>query len=275
MFIDLLKAALYGVVQGITEWLPVSSTGHMLLLEDYIAPGVSGNFMEMFRVLIQLGSILAVVVLYFTRLVPFMPSATKPERRSRWLLWAKILVACVPAGVLGVLFDDWFDEHFYNSITVAAALILYGAAFIIIELWRKKRPPVREAATAEAITFREAFIVGCFQVLSLVPGTSRSGSTVIGGMLCGMSRPAAAEFSFFLAIPVMFGASLVKLVKFGFDFTGAEIAVLLCGMVVAFAVSCAAIRFLVGFVKKHSFSSFGWYRIALGALVLLKFALAR
>ena len=271
--LELLKAALLGVLQGITEWLPVSSTGHMILLDELISLNVSDRFMEMFRVVIQFGSILAVVLLYFHELFPFSPKKSAGERKSCFALWGKILLACIPAAVIGLLFDDFMDAHFYNYITVAAALILYGIAFIAIERRNRNRKPVY--ASPEEITLPAALKIGCFQVLSLIPGTSRSGSTILGGMLCGVSRPAGAEFSFFLAIPVMLGASLLKLVKFGFAFTGEELAILATGCITAFLVSLAAIRFLVSFVRRHSFEIFGWYRIALGALVLVCFALTR
>lgn len=265
--LNLLKAALLGVVQGVTEWLPISSTGHMILLDELLALNASAEFKSMFRVVIQLGSILAVLVLYFDRLNPLSTRKSAGEKRSCLTLWAKILLAAVPAGIAGVLLDDWFDAHLYNYITVAVALIVYGAAFIVIERAHRGKAP--RYARAEDITPPAALGIGCFQVLSLIPGTSRSGSTILGAVLIGASRTAGAEFSFFLALPVMCGASLLKLVKFGFAFTLEEAALLATGTLVAFAVSLAAIRFLISFVQRHSFEAFGWYRIALGAAVLL------
>ena len=269
--LEILKAVVYGVIEGITEWLPISSTGHMILAEQVLKFQFSDAFMEMFRVVIQLGAILAVVVLYFHKLWPFCADngeTTGFARHIRWPvmhLWFKIIAACVPAAVLGILLDDWFDAHLYNSVTVAATLILYGVAFILIE----PRPPV--TAKLSRINYKQAMTVGAWQVLSLVPGTSRSGATILGGMMCGMSRPCASQFTFFLAIPVMAGASALKLFKFfleGNALTGNEVIVLLVGCVVAFLVSMLAIRFLMDYVKRHTFTVFGWYRIALGVLVL-------
>lgn len=271
--LEILKAVVYGVIEGITEWLPISSTGHMILAEQVLKFQFSDAFMEMFRVVIQLGAILAVVVLYFHKLWPFCADngeTTGFARHIRWPvmhLWFKIIAACVPAAVLGILLDDWFDAHLYNSVTVAATLILYGVAFILIE--RRPRPPV--TAKLSRINYKQAMTVGAWQVLSLVPGTSRSGATILGGMMCGMSRPCASQFTFFLAIPVMAGASALKLFKFflkGNALTGNEVIVLLVGCVVAFLVSMLAIRFLMDYVKRHTFTVFGWYRIALGVLVL-------
>ena len=271
--LEILKAIVYGVIEGITEWLPISSTGHMILAEQVLKFQFSDAFMEMFRVVIQLGAILAVVVLYFHKLWPFCADngeTTGFARHIRWPvmhLWFKIIAACVPAAVLGILLDDWFDAHLYNSVTVAATLILYGVAFILIE--RRPRPPV--TAKLSRINYKQAMTVGAWQVLSLVPGTSRSGATILGGMMCGMSRPCASQFTFFLAIPVMAGASALKLFKFfleGNALTGNEVIVLLVGCVVAFLVSMLAIRFLMDYVKRHTFTVFGWYRIALGVLVL-------
>ena len=271
--LEILKAVVYGVIEGITEWLPVSSTGHMILAEQVLKFQFSDAFMEMFRVVIQLGAILAVVVLYFHKLWPFCADngeTTGFARHIRWPvmhLWFKIIAACAPAAVLGILLDDWFDAHLYNSVTVAATLILYGVAFILIE--RRPRPPV--TAKLSRINYKQAMTVGAWQVLSLVPGTSRSGATILGGMMCGMSRPCASQFTFFLAIPVMAGASALKLFKFfleGNALTGNEVIVLLVGCVVAFLVSMLAIRFLMDYVKRHTFTVFGWYRIALGVLVL-------
>ena len=271
--LEILKAVVYGVIEGITEWLPISSTGHMILAEQVLKFQFSDAFMEMFRVVIQLGAILAVVVLYFHKLWPFCADngeTTGFARHIRWPvmhLWFKIIAACAPAAVLGILLDDWFDAHLYNSVTVAATLILYGVAFILIE--RRPRPPV--TAKLSRINYKQAMTVGAWQVLSLVPGTSRSGATILGGMMCGMSRPCASQFTFFLAIPVMAGASALKLFKFfleGNALTGNEVVVLLVGCVVAFLVSMLAIRFLMDYVKRHTFTVFGWYRIALGVLVL-------
>lgn len=264
--IELLKVILLGIVEGITEWLPVSSTGHMILVEELVSLRLSDEFMEMFRVVVQLGAVLAVVVLYFRKLFPFTKDKSPAERKSCFRLWGMILIACVPAAVIGVLLDDWLDAHLYNYITVAVTLIVYGIAFIVIE----KRNAGRTAAigTVDEIDAGTALKIGLFQVLSLIPGTSRSGSTILGGMLCGVSRPAGAEFSFFLAIPVMLGASFLKLLKFGFAFSMWEIIILAAGTLVAFITSLVAIRFLVSFVRRHSFAVFGYYRIVLGVLVL-------
>ncbi len=270
--VEWLKVVLLGIVEGITEWLPISSTGHMILVDEFVHLNVSEEFMNMFLVVIQLGAILAVVVLYFTKLWPFHYNPKKSSILERYVdmekmvLWFKILVACVPAIVVGLPLNDFFEEKFYNYVVVALMLIIYGVLFIVIENYNRKRTP--EITCLEDITFRTAFGIGLFQVLSLIPGTSRSGSTIIGGILLGTSRTIAAEFTFFLAIPVMFGASLLKLVKFGFHFTGTEAAILLVGMTVAFAVSIIAIKFLMGYIKKHDFKAFGWYRIVLGILVL-------
>lgn len=269
---EMLKAFFIGIVQGITEWLPVSSTGHMILFDEFFKMNVSKEFLEMFFVVIQLGSILAVLVLYFGRLWPFSPSKTPAEKKSVWTLWSKIIVAAIPAGIVGVLFDDFLDSHFYNSWVVAGALIVYGIVFIVIERTLGNAP--REEGRAEDITYKTALKIGAFQMLALIPGTSRSGSTIIGAMLTGVNRTAAAEFSFFLALPVMAGASLLKLVKFfagGGVFSTTELGVLVVGTLTAFAVSLAAIRFLVGFVRRHSFEVFGWYRIVLGVIVLAVF----
>ena len=264
--IELLKVILLGIVEGITEWLPVSSTGHMILVEELVSLRLSDEFMEMFRVVVQLGAVLAVVVLYFRKLFPFTKDKSPAERKSCFRRWGMILIACVPAAVIGVLLDDWLDAHLYNYITVAVTLIVYGIAFILIE----KRNKNRRAAigTVDEIDAGTALKIGLFQVLSLIPGTSRSGSTILGGMLCGVSRPAGAEFSFFLAIPVMLGASFLKLLKFGFAFSMWEIIILAAGTLVAFITSLVAIRFLVSFVRRHSFAVFGYYRIVLGILVL-------
>ncbi len=275
--IEFLKAFFLGVVQGITEWLPISSTGHMIIFDEFVGLNVSPEFMEMFRVVIQFGSILAVIVLYWKRLFPFTPGLRPAERKSIWQLWLKIVIAAIPAGVVGVLFDDILDEYLYNYVTVAAALIIYGIVFIVIErLQKNKRYKV---TTAEDMDNKTALKVGAFQMLSLIPGTSRSGSTIIGAMCVGVSRTAAAEFSFFLAIPVMLGASLLKIAKyvvnFGVAFTSVEIMTMITGIITAFVVSLVSIKFLVGFVRRHSFESFGWYRIILGAIVLGYFLITK
>ena len=269
-FLELLKVVVIGIIQGITEWLPISSTGHMILADELLRLNVSDEFMEMFRVVIQFGSILAVVVLYFKKLNPFALSKSKAEKRDTWTLWFKVLVGIIPAGVVGVLLDDWLDEHLYNYVTVAAALIIYGILFIVIEKRNKNRSlPTK---TLSELTYKKALAIGAFQMLSLIPGTSRSGSTIIGASILGCERPVAAEFSFFMAIPVMLGASLLKLVKFGFDFTSAELVVMAVGVVTAFVVSIAAIKFLMDYIRKRDFSVFGWYRIVLGIIVLIWFA---
>ena len=275
--IEILKAALFGVVEGVTEWLPVSSTGHMILLNEFVKLDVSTDFWNMFLVVIQFGAILAVILLYWKTIWPL--GLYKHRRRTRiiWkkdtlMLWAKTIVACIPAGIVGVLFDDWLDEHFYNWLVVSIMLILVGAAFLVVETVYKDRKP--RVTDLRDISFKEAVIIGMFQLAAAgFPGTSRSGSTIIGGLLIGVSRTVAAQFTFILAIPVMAGASLLKMVKYGFHFTGMETAILLTGMIVAFAVSVAIIRFLMGFIRKHDFKVFGWYRIVLGALVIAYFAL--
>ena len=273
LFFDMLRSIVYGVIEGITEWLPISSTGHMILAEQVLKFSLSAEFMEMFRVVIQLGAILAVVVLYFKKLWPFCGDNGRDSglaKHIRWpvmRLWGKIIVACLPAAVLGLLLDDWMDAHLYNSVVVAIMLIVYGIAFILIE----RRPRVPTTTKLSRITYKQAIIVGAWQVLALIPGTSRSGSTILGGMLCGMSRPAASQFTFFLAIPVMAGASLLKLVKFfgkGNSFTLDQTVVLIVGCAVAFIVSIIAIRFLMDYVKRHNFKFFGLYRIVLGLIVL-------
>ena len=269
VFIELLKALLYGIVEGITEWLPVSSTGHLILLGEFCPLNVSPAFSEMFDVVIQLGAILAVIVLFFRKLNPFAPSKTALEKKGTWSLWLRVCVAVIPSAAVGVLLDDWLDEHLYNYVTVAVALIVYGILFILIE---KFKPADKAAVTSvDSIDYKLAFLIGAFQMLALIPGTSRSGSTILGAMLLGCSRAAAAEFSFFMAIPTMLGASLLKVVKLfaeGVTVTAMEWGILAVASVTAFLVSLAAIKFLMDFVKKHSFASFGWYRIALGAAVL-------
>jgi len=271
MWIEAIKAFFIGIIQGITEWLPVSSTGHMILFDQLFPMDVSAEFMSMFRVVIQLGSILAVLLIYFDRLNPFSRHKNNAEKKRTLSLIGKVLIAAVPAGVVGILFDDLLDKYLYTYIVVACTLILYGIAFILIE--RKRKGYVYAVEKAEDITVKQAFAIGCFQMLSLIPGTSRSGSTIIGALCVGVSRTAAAEFSFFLAIPVMLGASALKLLKYilsaGLVFSGTEWTVLLLGTITAFFVSAFVIRFLTDFVRRHSFAVFGWYRIALGTLVLL------
>lgn len=269
VLIELLKSLLYGIVEGITEWLPVSSTGHLILLGELCPLQVSPAFSEMFDVVIQLGAILAVIVLFFRKLNPFAPSKSSLEKKNTWGLWLRVCVAVIPSAVIGLLLDDWLDEHLYNYVTVAIALVVYGILFILIE---KFKPTDKASVTdVSGISYKPAFLIGVFQMLALIPGTSRSGSTILGAMLLGCSRAAAAEFSFFMAIPTMLGASLLKVVKLfaeGVTVTALEWGILAVGCITAFAVSLAAIKFLMDFVKKHSFASFGWYRIALGSLVI-------
>ena len=269
--LELLKAVFLGIIQGITEWLPISSTGHMILANEIINLSVSAEFMEMFEVVIQLGSILAVVVLFFHKLNPFSPKKSSEEKRDTFSLWGKVIIGIIPAGVIGLLFDKQINSLFYNSLTIAITLIIYGVLFILVENRNKKLQP--KVDSVKQISWQLALAIGCAQVLALIPGTSRSGATIIGAMLFGLSRTAAAEFSYFLAVPVMFGASALKLLKFGFNFTGMELAILLIGCVTAFLVSLAAIRFLMNFIKKHDFKPFGYYRIALGIIILIVFGL--
>lgn len=264
--IEILKAIILGIVEGITEWLPISSTGHMILVEEFIQLDMSAAFKEMFFVVIQLGAILAVVALYFNKLNPFAPKKTAQEKKETMEIWYKVIVGVVPAGVLGLLLDDWLNEHFYNYLVVAIMLIVYGVLFIVIENRNKNK--TAEITTFQDMTYKTAFIIGLFQCLSLIPGTSRSGATILGAIIVGTSRFIAAEYSFFLSIPVMFGASALKLVKFGFDFTGMELTILLTGMLVAFLVSIIAIKFLMKYIQNNDFKAFGWYRIILGALVI-------
>ena len=258
----LLKTVLLGIVEGITEWLPISSTGHLILADEFIKLNMTGAFKEMFDVVIQLGAIMAVVVLYFHKLNPFSPKKNHREKMDTIVLWTKVILAVFPAAIIGILFDDWLNAHFYNPPVVAAMLIIYGILFIIIEN-RNKR--IR-------LSYGMALGIGVFQVLALIPGTSRSGATILGGILLGCSRTVAAEFSFFLGIPVMFGASLLKIVKFGLAFTTTQLIVLIVGMVVSFLVSIVAIKFLLGYIKKNDFKAFGVYRIILGLLVIVYFA---
>lgn len=271
IFIELLKAVFLGVVEGVTEWLPISSTGHMILVEEFIKLDASAAFKEMFFVVIQLGAILAVILLYFHKLNPFSPKKTTQEKKDTMSIWYKVIVGVLPAAVLGLLFDDWLNDHLYNYWTVAIMLIVYGILFIVIE--NRNKGKESSINSFKDLTYKTAFLIGMFQVLSLIPGTSRSGATILGAILIGTSRFVATEYSFFLSIPVMFGASFLKLVKFGFDFTGMEIGILLTGMVVAFVVSVIAIKFLMGYIKNNDFKAFGWYRIVLGILVIAYFLL--
>ena len=268
-FIEILKVIFLGIVEGITEWLPVSSTGHMILVDEFIKLNMTPEFMEMFFVVIQLGAIMAVVCLFWDKLFPFEFKGGFKVKNDTMNLWFKIVVACLPAAVIGLLFDDWLDEHFYNYQTVALMLIIYGVLFIIIENYNKGRRAVINDLSQ--ITYKFALMVGVFQLLALIPGTSRSGATIIGAILIGASRYVASEFTFFLAIPVMLGASLLKILKFGFVFTSAEAIILGTGTLVAFFVSILAIKFLMGYIKKHDFKVFGWYRIVLGIIVIAYF----
>lgn len=272
---EILKVIILGIVEGITEWLPISSTGHLILVDEFIKLGASEAFKEMFNVVIQLGAIMAVVVLYFNKLNPFSPKKTRNQKVETIQLWMKVVVACIPAGVLGILFDDWMEVHFHNYVVVSIMLIVYGVFFILIENWNKKNTP--GIAKLSDLSYKTALLIGAFQVLSLIPGTSRSGATIIGALLLGVSRYVAAEFTFFLAIPVMFGASAIKLLKFfsdGAGISGMEVAMLMVGCVTAFIVSVIAIKFLMGYIKKNDFKVFGYYRIILGVLVLAYFLLA-
>ena len=271
--IEILKAILFGIVEGITEWLPISSTGHMLLVDEFIRLDMTDSFKEMFFVVIQLGAILAVVLLFWKKMFPFQfKDKTQPVvRKDIFSLWFKVVVACIPGAVVTLLFDDYVDAHFHTPLVIAAALIFYGFAFILIENWNKKRK-VRVESLND-ITYQTAFLIGLFQVLAIIPGTSRSGATILGGILLGMSRTTAAEFTFFLAVPVMAGASLLKLVKFGLAFSASEAVILIVGMVVAFVVSIIVIKFLLNYIRRNDFKAFGWYRIVLGVLVILFFSL--
>ncbi len=269
LLIEILKTILIGIVEGITEWLPVSSTGHMILLEEFVHLNVSKEFMEMFNVVIQLGAIFAVVVLFFPKLWPFTTKEKGWIKKDTWMMWFKVVVGVLPAAVLGLLFDDVLDQMFYNYQTVAVTLIVYGVLFIVVENWNKgRRPKIRRI---EDLSFQTALLIGMFQVLSLIPGTSRSGATILGALIVGCSRYIGAEFSFFMAIPVMLGASLLKMLKFGFALTGYEVAILATGMITAFIVSMLSIKMLMSYVKKHDFKVFGYYRIVLGVIVLAYF----
>lgn len=271
-FVEILKTLLLGIVEGITEWLPISSTGHLILVNQIVQLNVSEQFMDMFNVVIQLGAIMAVVVLYFNKLNPFAVSKTEKQKVRTWQLWFRVVVACLPAAIIGIPLDDWMEEHLHNSIVVAAMLILYGILFIVVENMNKtKRPTI---TSFSQMSYKHALIIGGWQVLSLIPGTSRSGATIVGALLMGTSRYIAAEFTFFLAIPVMFGASALKIVKFmieGVGITGLEVAILIVGCLTAFIVSILAIKFLMGYIKKNDFKVFGVYRIILGIVVLISF----
>ncbi len=269
--IEALKSVLLGIVEGITEWLPISSTGHMLLVDEFVTLNLSDEFKEMFFVVIQLGAILAVVLLFWNKMWPFKRNTdgTGIIKKETFSLWFKVVVACIPGAVVTLLFDDFIEEHLHTPVVIAAMLILYGAAFIAVEQWNKHRTPRTEALTD--ITYKTALLIGLFQVLSIIPGTSRSGATIIGALIIGVSRTAAAEFTFFLAVPVMFGLSAIKLLKFGFAFTSAELIVLAVGCITAFAVSVVVIKFLMAYIKKRNFNIFGIYRIILGAVLLVYF----
>lgn len=274
---ELLKAVLFGIVEGVTEWLPISSTGHLILLNEFITLNVSDAFRSMFDVVIQLGAILAVIVLFFHKLNPFSPQKSEGEKKQTWQLWFKVVAAIIPSGIVGVLFDDWMETHFHNATVVAIALIVYGVAFLLVERRNARRVGGKTVEDVYAIDYKTALLIGCFQCLSLIPGTSRSGSTILGAILIGVGRSAGAEFSFFMAIPTMLGASAIKGLKFllsGVSATGTEIGVLIVGCVVSFLVSLLVIRGLMEYVRRHSFSAFGVYRIILGVVVLVYFALA-
>ena len=266
-FIEILKAVLFGIVEGITEWLPVSSTGHLILVGDLLSPSMSEEFMEMFNVVIQLGAIMAVVVLYFHKLNPFSPTKTQRQKMLTWQMWIKVVIASVPAGVVGLLFDDVLDRLFYKPLPVAVMLIVYGILFIIVENRNAGRKP--NVTKISELSVQMLLWIGFFQMLALIPGTSRSGATIVGALIIGVSREVAAEFTFFLAIPAMFGASLLKLAKYGFAFTAGEFGLLLLGCLVSFGLSIVAIKFLMGYIKKNDFKVFGYYRIVLGALIIL------
>ena len=275
LFVETLKAVLFGVVEGITEWLPISSTGHMILLEEFVHMQMSDEFMEMFNVVIQLGAILAVVLLYFSKLWPFRKGSREGGALSwlkldTWKLWIMVIVAIIPSALIGLPLDDWMDAHLHTAPVVAAMLVVYGVAFILLE---RRQGSAARVRSVEEIGPKLALLIGCFQALSLVPGTSRSGATILGAVLLGCSRAAASEFSFFMAIPTMAGASLLKILKFGLDFTGTELLILLVGCVTAFVVSIVAIKTFIDYIKRNSFTAFGWYRIVLGALVCVYFLL--
>ena len=269
--LDILKAIIFGIVEGVTEWLPISSTGHLIIMEELLKLDQGDAFFEMFQVVIQLGAILAVVVLYFHKLNPFSPTKTQKQKLMTWQIWIKVVIGCLPAGVIGILFDDLIDKVFYHWYVVALTLIIYGVLFIVVENYQQGKEP--RAAKFSQLSIQMVLIIGVFQMLAMIPGTSRSGATIVGALMIGVSRSLAAEYTFFLAIPVMFGASLLKLVKFGFAFTGMQVAVLLVGMVVSFGVSIVAIKFLMSYIKKNDFKVFGYYRIVLGVLVFLFFGI--
>ena len=271
--LEILKALIYGIVEGITEWLPISSTGHLILVEEILKFNTSAEFMEMFRVIIQLGAIMAVVVLYFHKLNPFSPKKNRVQRNNTIALWIKVVIACIPAGVMGILLDDWLDEHLYNYIVVAIMLIVYGVLFIYIE--RQNEGKKARITKLTELSYQTALLIGAFQVLSLIPGTSRSGVTILGALILGTSRFVAAEFTFYLGIPVMAGASLLKIIKLGFDYSAVEVIALFVGCITAFFVSIFAIKFLMGYIKKHDFKIFGYYRIVLGIVVFAFFLFNR
>lgn len=269
--LEIIKVVFLGIVEGITEWLPISSTGHMLLVDEFLQLNASAEFKSMFFVVIQLGAILAVVLMFWKKMWPFqVKDKTQPKvKKNTLLLWAKVIVACIPGAIVTLLFDDFIEEHLETPIVIAITLILYGLVFILVESWNKLRKP--RVLALEDISFKVAFLIGMFQILSIIPGTSRSGATIIGALLIGVSRVAAAEFTFFLAVPVMFGLSGIKILKFGLAFTGTELILLLVGMAVAFGVSLLVIKFLMGFIRKHDFKAFGVYRVILGFAVLAYF----
>lgn len=269
--LDILKAIIFGIVEGITEWLPISSTGHIILMEQLLKLDQGEAFFEMFQVVIQLGAILAVVVIYFHKLNPFSPTKTQKQKMMTWQIWIKVIIGCLPAGVIGLLFDKWIDKTLYHWYVVALMLIVYGVLFIVVENYQKGKEP--RVTKFSQLTIPMILIIGVFQMLAMIPGTSRSGATIVGALMIGVSRSLAAEYTFFLAIPVMFGASLLKLVKFGFNFTTIQLAVLLVGMVVSFAVSIVAIKFLMSYIRKNDFKVFGYYRIVLGVIVFLFFGI--
>lgn len=279
---DIIKSIILGIIEGITEWLPISSTGHLIIADEFIKLGMTDEFMEMFNVVIQLGAILAVVVIFWNKMWPFTADKTKGYnyitkgngliKKDVMDMWFKVIVAMLPAAIVGIPFDNYFEKHFHNWQVVSAALIVYGVLFIVIEKMNKNRKP--KVNSIPELSYKTALLIGCFQALSLIPGTSRSGSTILGAMILGVSRVAGAEFSFFLAVPVMFGASLIKLLKFGFTFTGMELAVLAVGTLTSFIVSVIAIKFLISYVRRHDFSLFGYYRIALGVIVIAYFLIA-
>ena len=269
--LDILKAIIFGIVEGITEWLPISSTGHLIIMEELLKLDQGDAFFEMFQVVIQLGAILAVVVIYFHKLNPFSPKKTQKQKMMTWQIWIKVVIGCLPAAVVGILFDDWIDKILYHWYVVALMLIVYGILFIVVENYQKGKEP--QVTKFSQLTIPMILIIGVFQMLAMIPGTSRSGATIVGALMIGVSRSVATEYTFFLAIPVMFGASLLKLIKFGFSFTAMQVAVLLVGMVVSFAVSIVAIKFLMSYIRKNDFKAFGYYRIVLGVIVFLFFGI--